>query len=242
MKKLLALAIFAVTVAHAEVVSVPARDSEPTKTFIARSNNARGTMIVILGGEGRIGLADDAQDVNRASYNMLKPLVAAGYNLVAFDSPYELVSRTDMSAPRRGSDHQRRINDVVRYYAKETGKPVWLFGHSAGAVSVSEYANNIDNRVHLAGIVISGEHAGTWLDKSITMPVLFLHHESDGCRMTSPGNAKRQYERLTANTNTQLIFVQGGTDSGDPCRDGYHMYRGSYEQAEKIIEDFVKKY
>lgn len=251
MKHLLIGLMLACGLAHADIVSVPVVKSDlgwfdkdvPTLTYTQKATNARGTLVIVMGGEGRIGLEQGEQAAWRPSINMLRPLVAQGYNLVVIDSPYDLTSNTDMAQPRYGSDHLRRIDEVVRYYKTLYGYPVWMFGHSVGATSVANYANRVKSDPSLlAGIILSGENQSTSVDVRMQVPVLVLHHELDPCAKCSPYVAQRQYERVRANTASyaQLALVTGGDGSGERCRDGYHMYKGSLDQAEAIIERFMR--
>ena len=248
-KTLLALALCS-SVAYADIVSVPVDknklgwfDSDtPTLTYTQSATNAKGTLLIIMGGEGKINLERGESVTYRPTINMLRPLVDKGYNLVVFDSPYDLVNQTDMGSPRFGSDHQRRIDEVVAHYKNLYGFPVWLYGHSTGAVSVAEYANRVKSDPNkLAGLIISGEHERTYVNVKMTVPVLVIHHDSDPCPKASPYLADRQYKRIVSDTGSrvELAWVRGG-QSGDTCRGGYHMYTGELTQAQTIIERFMK--
>jgi pimeloyl-ACP methyl ester carboxylesterase len=248
-KTLLALALCS-SIAHADIVSIPVDknklgwfDSDtPTLTYTQPAANAKGTVLIVMGGEGRINLERGESVTYRPTINMLRPLTTKGYNLVVIDSPYDLVSQTDMGQPRFGRDHQRRIDEVVAYYKNLYGFPVWLYGHSAGAVSVAEYANRVkSDPTKLAGLIISGEHERTYVDVTMTVPTLIIHHESDPCPKTNPYLAERQYKRILSNTTSrvELAWVRGG-QGGDACRGGYHMYTGQLDQAGSIIESFIK--
>lgn len=251
MKRLLCTLALVCGVAHADIIPVPVNKERlgwfdkdvPTLTYTQKASTPKGTILIIMGGEGRIGLERGEGVTWRPTINMLRPLVAQGYNLVVFDSPYDLTSTTDMAQPRYGSDHQRRIDEVVTYYKNLYGYPVWLFGHSVGATSIAEYANQIKSDPQkIAGLIISGENQSTSISTRMQVPVLVMHHENDPCAKCSPYTARRQYERVQANTTSyaQLAWVQGGDGSGENCRDGYHMYKGSLDQAEAIIERFIR--
>lgn len=251
LKQLLAVLTLVSSLAHAEVIPVAVNKNNlgwfdkdvPTLTYTQKALNPRGTLLIVMGGEGRIGLERGEQTTSRPTINMLRPLIAQGYNLVVFDSPYDLASTTDMAQPRYGKDHQRRIDEVVEYYKTLYGFPVWLFGHSVGATSVAEYANRVkSDPAKLAGIIVSGENQSTSIDVRMQVPVLIIHHANDPCPRCSPYSARRQYERVKSNTTSsaELAWVTGGDGSGENCRDGYHMYKGSLDQAEAIIERFMR--
>jgi hypothetical protein len=117
-------------------------------------------------------------------------------------------------------------------------------GHSNGSTSVSEYFNKYAQSPEIAGLVVSASKADLTLKPPLSVPVLFLHHADDQCRLTMFSSASRSFERVKSlNTKfTGLAVVKGGESSGDPCRDGKHMYFGAYDEAARFVEEFIQKY
>jgi len=75
----------------------------------------------------------------------------------------------------------------------------------------------------------------------MNLPLLFLHHEEDGCKNTPFSHARRNFEQAKGFNKalTELLVVNGGEERGDPCRDGKHMYLGAYEEAARQLADFL---
>ena len=93
----------------------------------------------------------------------------------------------------------------------------------------------------MAGAVLSGSVYQINVKEGIDLPILFLHHEEDGCRSTPHGYARRNFERLKGYNKamTEFMTVKGGQEQGDPCRNGKHMYLGAYEEAAALLADFL---
>jgi hypothetical protein len=159
-------------------------------------------------------------------------------NIVIFDSPSAL---QDIGA-RSNSDHMGRIESVVRFYSQKFNLPIWLFGHSDGSISVSEYLNRSDEtRKSLAGAILSAGRDETRIKEDWRVPALVIHHERDGCNVTTYSGAKRYFARIEKiNTSvSEFATVLGGFSSGAPCSTGFHMYEGAFGETLGLIEDFI---
>jgi hypothetical protein len=91
---------------------------------------------------------------------------------------------------------------------------------------------------------VSGSRFDIEIKAGIHMPVLFLHHVQDACIATPYTNAKSNFSKTkTLNKgNTEFLTVTGGESKGEPCRDGYHMYHGSYDMAAEHIAKFILRH
>lgn len=242
--------------AFAEVVSVPFRDTgfmfsaEPTMTFLWRAQAPRATLVFIPGGEGRLGLRSDRTTLGGFYGATLKPLADASltsgaFNVVVFDSPVNLPVGTDYPYSRQGREHLLRIESVVRYYKDLFAKPVWLMGHSNGAVSLTEFYKMLQGARKtelLDGAIYSSARNGARFDDQANLPILFLAHERDACEKSLPGEARAVYERLRK-TNlkpSEYVLVRGGESQPQhPCSSGFHMYYGAGAEAYKAIDRFA---
>jgi hypothetical protein len=229
----------------------------PTTTFLFEAADARGTLIFIPGGEGRVGMRPGMTADNRyfSAYHfnvMLRSLAEpsgdARFNLVIFDSPVELPNAQHWSGARTTAEHLSRVEDVIRHYRAQLGKPVWLMGHSLGSISVTELFKRLNDAradALLAGLIVSGGQNGTSLPYEVTrLPVLVLHHEKDECAGNTVAHARRLHERLRAagNASAELAIVSAGTpspDGGNVCRSGYHMYYGAGTEVAAVLDRFM---
>ena len=230
----------------AEVVVVPApadsADPASTPTLVFEVAEPQITLIVMPGGEGRLGLKDSSTFSRNPTTQMAARLADSGFsnvhaNVVAMDTPRELFPLSLRAEPA----HLSRMAGVVEYFRRKYARPVWLLGHSAGTLSVSEYLRKMQADVPVAGAVLSGSMYLIKLPDALDIPLLFLHHESDECRSTPAGYAREHYEEAKRinRAPTELLLVTGGESKGDPCRDGRHMYYGVNEEAAKLLAGFI---
>jgi hypothetical protein len=252
--------LFAVCVvpsaANAEVVSIPFNergflfDTGPTLTFLWAAKEPRRTLVFIPGGEGRIGLVPDRKTLGGFYGNTLKPLsdsnlTSGQFNVVVFDSPINLAVGTDYPHSRQSREHLLRIESVVRHYKALYNLPVWVMGHSNGAVSITEFYKMLQGAGKtdlIDGAIYSSARNGARFNQATDLPVLFLAHERDGCDKSLPSESRLVYEQLRKNDPQPVSYVviQGGEPQQlHPCSSGFHMFYGAGEEAYKAIDRFV---
>ena len=230
----------------AEIIQVPGSDPETTTAYWS-SLNSKAVLIFMPGGDGSFNIA--AKNPAKPSWVLSKLYDASqkssGLDFVFVDSPYSLGMRGGNIAPRYSKDHLSRILNVIQFYKEKTNKPLYLIGHSNGAISEAEFLNQSpNNQKLLAGIIFSGSRNETSVDGPLNIPVLVLHHEDDANgRWTSYSNAENLYKKIkTFNGGpTQFSAVHGGESGGDPSTSGHHMYEGSFDEAANYIWNFIFK-
>jgi hypothetical protein len=220
-------------------------DAPPTMTLLYGADNPQTTVILIPGGEGHLRFNENTTGTRNQTALMLQYLTQADFskfrtNVVIFDSPYELYP-LDL---RKSADHLDRIESVILYYKKKLHTPIWLLGHSNGSLSVTEFINrSTEARSLITGVITSGSRYEIEFQGGVDLPILFLHHEQDGCKATPYGYSRKNFEqtRLKNKSVTELATIRGGEEKGDPCRDGHHMYVGAYQEAAKFVEQFITR-
>lgn len=217
-------------------------NASPTFTLLYGVENPQLTLLIVLGGEGRVGINEASTGTRNQTAQMAQILTRKDFaplrvNVVVFDSPVELYP----PRVRAESDHLDRVESAVRYYQDRFKVPVWMLGHSNGTISTTEYLARKQATTPVAGAVLSGSVYQISLKDGMNLPLLFLHHEEDGCRNTPFSHATRNFQQAR-NFNkavTELLVVKGGQEQGDPCRNGKHMYLGAYEEAARQLADFL---
>ena len=205
---------------------------------------------MIPGGEGHIGLTLDRTDLGGFYGNTLKPLsnpqlTSGAFNVVIFDSPTELSVGDGYPVSRTIADHLLRIESVVLFYKQKFNKPVWLMGHSNGAVSVTEfykYLQKSHKEDLVSGIIYSSGRNGSRFNPDTNVAVLFLAHENDGCPKSTRSSSLQVYNDLlkTNSQKTRYVLIKSGaSESSSPCRSGYHMFFNAYEEVYKAIDEFA---
>ena len=238
------LFLFFSSASSAEIIQVPGAYGD-TPTAYWANPNSKAVLIFFPGGDGSFDIA--SKNPAKPSWVLSKLYDASqknsGLDLVLVDSPYSLGMRGGNIAPRYSKDHLSRALSVIQFYKDKTKKPIYLIGHSNGAISISELLNQSkDNQPLLAGLIFSGSRNETSIDGPLNIPVLFLHHEDDANgRWTSFANAESLYKKVKAINSgpTKFSAVHGGTAGGDPSSSGHHMYEGSFDEAANYIWNFI---
>lgn len=224
--------------------------NSPTLTFVWPSTQAKATLIFIPGGEGKIGLTPERKNLGGFYGNTLKPLsdsnlTSGSFNVVVFDSPVSLPVGNDYPYSRQNLEHLKRIESVVRYFKDRYGVPVWLMGHSNGAVSITEFYKMLQKNKQeqlVAGAIYSSARNGAQFSEETQLPILFLAHEKDGCIKTQPSRSKNVFEQQQKTNREKISFivVQGGEpQSENPCNSGYHMFYGASKEVYTAIDHFA---
>jgi hypothetical protein len=259
MMKILAIFTFlwAQALAMAEVLPVAFTEKgflysdAPTLTFVWPSPQAKTTLIFIPGGEGRIGLTPERRNLGGFYAATLKPLsdpqlTSGSFNVVVFDSPVNLPVGSAYPYSRQSSEHLLRIESVVRHYKELYGLPVWIMGHSNGAVSITEFYKMLQKKNQetlVQGAIFSSARNGANFNDSTKLPILFLAHEKDGCQVSLPSASRSVYEqqRKTNSMKTEYVLVKGGeAQVQNACSSGFHMFYGAGEEAYGAIDEFVR--
>ncbi|MBI3505255.1 MAG: hypothetical protein HY059_10455 [Proteobacteria bacterium] len=239
--------------ASAEVIPVPAAEAgnAPTPTMYWERPGSAAVLILVPGGLGQLKLKPDQTSVGNQFYLTFKRLGEGAdpkraLDIVLFDSPEPLENSKAYPTSRATASHMRRIGSVVEFYGRKTGKPVWLMGHSNGAISVTEYmrhASRIGRGGEIAGLIVSAARNLTYFDSApLDLPVLFMSHRKDGCLNADPNASLRNFRRVQSlNRNrTSFVFIESGRPEGQQtCESGYHMYNDATQEVVATIRDFI---
>jgi hypothetical protein len=239
----------------AQVVSVEFKDKgflfsdAPTQTFLWPAKQPKATLVFIPGGEGKIGLTPERTNLGGFYGATLRPLsddrlTSGSFNVVIFDSPVNLPAGSDYPYSRQSSEHLLRIQSVVHHYKEKFELPVWLMGHSNGAVSITEFyklmQKNKNERL-VEGAVYSSARNGATFNEETQLPILFLVHEKDGCEKSLPSRSLNEFQRQQKSNKTKLeyVVIKGGEAQGQVCTTGFHMFYGAAKEAYGAIDQFV---
>ena len=240
--------------AAAEVIPVPAEDAKgpPTLTLYWEAAESTAVLILIPGGDGRLNLKPRQVTIDNQFYQTLKQLGQGGdpgrhVDVVLFDSPEPLdPNPKGYPSSRATAEHLSRIHSVIAFYKASTGKPVWLMGHSNGAVSVTEYLRYLaktGEATQIAGVIVSSARNVAYFDSApLHLPLLFMSHRKDGCPDSNPnvsvGNFRQVQGRNTA--RTAFVFIETGeAEAKSPCESGYHMYNHATDEVVAALRSFI---
>jgi hypothetical protein len=238
-----------------EIVTLPTRPGSTQSFFIAAlPQNPQAIALLFPGASGLIRLRQVNGQVKFGPNNFLVrsrgEFVKRGIVAVIVDAPSDHQSSGMSDDFRLGSDHLTDISAVVGDLGKRfPGLPIFLVGTSRGTISTAALAAGMGQR--LAGVVLSStlfrpgrrsNEVSLGLSQfdfgTIKIPVLFVHHVGDQCRVTPYSDAARLADKYP------LVSVFGGRgpESG-PCDPfSAHGYFGKEpETVEEIVNWMLKK-
>jgi hypothetical protein len=214
-----------------------------TMTMLHESSDAALTVVVVMGHPGSFGLKAGDSFVKNTTARMMRDLVyrpKIKAHVVILDSPAPLHG----VGARSSKDHLDRMDSVLKFYEDKLKVPIWLFGHSDGSISVSEYMNRPNtSRRSVSGVILSAGRDETRIKEDWKIPALVIHHEKDGCDVTTFNGAQRYFKQIQQTNTAAVEFaaVVGGVSSGPPCSTGHHMYEGAFGETLGLIEDFLSQ-
>jgi len=237
-----ALVLFITSSAYSQVIDVPYKDDAPTRTLLTPVKNAKAVVLLFPGGGGVLNLKDDGSTTNFHTFVRSKDLWAQyGIDSVLVDTPYDLGG--GMRNSRSIRDHQQRILNVVNYYKEKLNLPVWIFGHSMGTVSVTEFVNGGKEKEKLiAGVIVAGTYRSATIDSDVKVPVLAVHHVDDGCASTPFATSERIIDSRPQQSNSKFIQIDGGISEGDVCGSkAYHGFNQRESELIRVVAQFILK-
>ncbi len=236
------LGITCSTLASAQIFDVPYKDDAPTRTQFIPAQNAKAVVLLFPGGGGMLRLSDDGSTNNFHTFVRSKNLWAQyGIDAVLIDTPYDLGSGRSHSRSIR--DHQQRILRVVRYYQDKLHLPIWIFGHSMGTVSVTEFVNGgKDQEKLISGVIVAGTYRSASIDADVSVPVLAIHHAEDGCANTPFSTSESIIKNRPNQSAAQFVSMEGGVSEGDVCGSkAYHGFNQIEAALIKAAAQFILK-
>jgi hypothetical protein len=239
---LLLLGLASSTPASAQVFDISYKDDAPTRTLYIPAQNAKAIVLLFPGGGGMLRLKDDGSSTNLHTFVRSKNLWAQyGIDAVLVDTPYDLGNGRAHSRSIR--DHQQRIFNVVRYYKQKLNLPIWVFGHSMGSVSVTEFVNGKKDQAGLvSGVIVAGTFRSASIDSDVDMPVQAIHHVDDGCAYTPLSTSEGIIKDRPKQSTAQFFALEGGSSEGDVCGSkAYHGFNGREQEFIQAAAQFILK-
>ena len=222
------------------VVDIPTRAGVTQRLLVLTPPEPKAVAILFAGGHGGLQIYSGG-DMQFGKGNFLirtRQLFAdQGVQVVIVDTPSDRQSPPYLSGFRQTPEHLADIKAVIAWSRTQNDLPVWLVGTSRGTQSAAAVAvATSGDKAGPDGLVLTSsimQEAPGYravpdmpLDK-LTIPVLVVHHEQDGCRSCLFSNVPAMMDKLTAAPRKQLLTFKGGNNRGDPCEAlAYHGFNG----------------
>jgi pimeloyl-ACP methyl ester carboxylesterase len=199
-------------------------------------------VILFVGGEGRVGLANGIPQPGANFLLRTRALFAQdGLAVAVYDPSDEIGTLSD--AVRMSAVHRDEVEQVLADLKARTGvRKVYLVGTSRGTISAAYLATALKEQIEgvvLSSTLFASSRAGPGLSgfdfASIPQPLLFVHHTGDRCRTTAPGYAQALGARYP------VVWVDGVDGrEGDACGPySAHGYLGREPATVRAISDWI---
>lgn len=250
-----AFAAAAATAQTAEmVVDIPTRPGVTQRFLYSAPASPRAAVVLIAGGSGQLQIDSGGNMAERwARDNFVVRTrglyLARGFATAVIDAPSD---RQSVGGFRQTAEHVSDIKAVVAWLRAKHPVPVWLIGTSNGTLSAGYTATQTetsdggpDGVVLTSTVLVSAgmSNLRPILDmdlQNVTIPVLVVHHEEDGCRFCPFGATATLMEKLKSTSSKQLLSFRGGRYWGDPCHEwGHHGFNGQEQEVVSAVINWI---
>jgi alpha/beta superfamily hydrolase len=235
------------------VVDIPTRPGVTQRFLYLLPEKPKAAVILFAGGHGGLQIAEDGT-IGWGKGNFLvrtrRLFAKHGLAVAVVDAPSDRQSFPFLEHFRQTSEHVADIKAVIAWLKKQHKMPVWLVGTSRGTQSAAFIATQLNaKRGGPDGLVLTStiltdkkERAVPEMAlESISIPVLVVHHEQDGCKLCSYPDIPFLMKKLSNVPRKELIAITGGEDHGDPCEArAHHGFNGNEKDVVKKITDWIQ--
>lgn len=244
--------IFPVGAVAQTVIDIPTRPEVTQRLLLIPAANPDATVILLAGGHGGLGIFPNGS-FRWGEGNFLirsRQLFAdQGLNVVIVDAPSNRQSAPYLAGFRQTPEHTADIGAVIAWIRAQGKGPVWLIGTSRGTQSAAFLATRLVGREGPDGLVLTatilkdnkGRPVPAMPLEQLTLPVLLVHHEQDGCSHCAYADLPELQAKLRHLPRTALLSFQDGANRGDPCEAyAYHGFNGLEKEVVTQIAAWIR--
>lgn len=220
------------------IEDIPTRPSVTQRVLVLAPQNPKAAVILLAGGHGGLQISSGGS-FKWGEGNFLvrtRQLFVDQDLLVAVvDAPSDRQNPPYLSGFRQKLEHAADIKAVIAWLREQEKVPVWLVGPSRGTQSAAYIATELTGAEGPDGLVLTstilsdskGRPVSDLPLSKITIPVLVVHHEQDGCSHCAFSDMPKLMSQLGSSSRHELVTFKGGVSRGDPCEAAaYHGFNG----------------
>jgi pimeloyl-ACP methyl ester carboxylesterase len=199
-----------------EVVEMPLSDGQTQRVLYVAPANARGTIVMLPGGEGNVGL-EDGGDIRHGHNFVVRTRSlwnARGYAVLIPDT----VDHANLRGHRSTPEYAHLVRDLVTFAHRRINRPVFLLGTSQGSIAAMNGASHAEPD-SIAGVVLtesvsvlggSGETVFDADPRGVRVPALIVANRDDRCNVAPPGAAHKIAQAMSSSHDVTVMDVEGG--------------------------------
>jgi dienelactone hydrolase len=225
----------------AQVFDVAHSEEEPTRTLLIVAERPKALVLLYPGGGGQLSFRDDGQTKNRHTFvRSVNQWAQYHIDAVLVDTPYDL-GNLKRGSFRGRQDHLQRVEEVVTFYKARTKIPIWIFGHSMGTSTATNFVNESPQLAKLlSGIIVAGTVRTAELSDDVTLPVMAIHHREDACGGSPISASRNLIEGRREGLISRIEIIDGGVSEGNICESfAYHGFNQTEEELIKRAAEFI---
>ncbi len=211
------------------------------RVFLRVPPGARGTIVMLPGGSGQIGLERDGRFRHGANFVVrTRDLwLGHGYAVVIADAIDDPTLRGVRASPR----YAAVMNGLVAFAHAHVPGPIFLLGTSQGSIAAMNGAAHAPAGT-LAGIVLtesvsvlggSRETVFSADPRLVRVPVLIVANRDDRCRVAPPDAAPHIAAALGNSPDVRVLKVSGGLKGAERQCDSLTPH-GYYGIETKVVD------
>lgn len=232
------LALPALGEAASAVVEIPTRPGITQRLLVLTPAQPKAAVILFAGGHGGLQLSAGGDfGWGKGNFLVRSRQLFADQDLltVVVDAPSDRQSNPFLNGFRQTVDHAADIKAVIAWVRQQARVPVWLVGTSRGTQSVAYVGTELSPADGPDGLVLTSSILADRKSRPVpampldrlTVPVLVVHHELDGCSHCAFSDIPALMKSLEGVPRTQLLAFATGNSRGDPCEAfAYHGFNG----------------
>jgi hypothetical protein len=234
--------------------SVEGRPGIAQLFLFAEVPNAVASVILLPGGNGRMGVNDVAATDSKSQNFLVRAralFAAQGFNVATLDVPSDHRTKEGLEGFRASAEHASDIGAVAAFLKGRASVPVILIGTSRGTVSAANAAVRQAAGTYGAVVLTSSVTRPSRREpqslkdvavESIAIPALVVSHKGDRCVVSPPADAPLLLERLKAAPVKAAIQIEGGgPEESDPCEArSFHGYLHREAETVGAIAEWIK--
>lgn len=220
------------------VVDIPTRPDVTQRMLVLKPQNPKAAVILFAGGHGGLQISSDgAFGWGKGNFLVRSRQLFADQGLltVVVDAPSDRQRNPFLTGFRQTPSHAADIKAVIAWVRQQAKIPVWLVGTSRGTQSAAYLGIELPGTDGPDGLVLTSsiltdnkmQPVPSLAIDRLTIPVLVVHHELDGCAHCRFSGVPSLMEKLGRAPKKGLLTFKDGDSKGDPCEAfAYHGFNG----------------
>jgi dienelactone hydrolase len=235
------------------VIDIPTRPEVSQRFIYLEPKNPKAAVILFAGGHGGLEISPNGNfGWGKGNFLVRSRQLFAEHDLsvVIVDAPSDRQRQAFTGGFRQTPEHVADIKAVIAWVRQQKNLPVWLIGTSRGTQSAAFIATQLSvSAGGPDGLVLTSTMLSDNKERAvpemplekITIPVLVIHHEQDGCKHCPFSAIAGLMRKIDNAPKKELISFKGGESRGDPCEAfAYHGYNGLEKEVVGKIADWIQ--